>query len=247
MDWKAIFQSIFSRAVWELLLIIGGGAVIGIIKNKWPDYAPRVLYGAAGSACVAVLLFTLTGRAILSNPLPPETTPDNIQDNVKLWSENLGLAFIKASIPDSYFAYTITTSNGIQIQVMRSTKEKTLYLEMIATLALSPDNQATLGTLTKDQIASFTDEIAVELNKSRVGFALGVNTLPQTGSATTAQTLLVLQKGVPINGLTELGFSECTDDINFTAQLVKADTSLILRRMTAGKARLASTRTVTQN
>jgi hypothetical protein len=130
---------------------------------------------------------------------------------------------------------------------MRSTKEKTLYLEMIATLALSPDNQATLGTLTKDQIASFTDEIAVELNKSRVGFALGVNTLPQTGSATTAQTLLVLQKGVPINGLTELGFSECTDDINFTAQLVKADTSLILRRMTAGKARLASTRTVTQN
>ncbi len=247
MDWKAIGQSLFSRALWEIIIIIGGGALIGVLKAKWPSYAPRAIYVVAGAACTAIILFTLTGRAILSNPLPPETGPDNIEENVKLWSEDLGLAFTKANIPDTHFAYSITTGNGIAIQVMRSKKEKPFYLQMITTLLLSPANQATLTTLTKDQIDSFTDELSVELNKGRVGFSLAFMSMPQTGTNAASQTILVLQKAAPINGLTELGFSQLTDDINFTAQLVKADTTLILRRMTSGKTRSATTRSVTQN
>lgn len=239
MDWKAVFQSIFSRAVWEIILIVGGGAVIGVVKAKWPNYAPRVLYGAAGAACIAALLFTMTGRAILSSPPPPETTPDNIEANVKVWSENFGIAFTKASIADTYFAFMLTTRSGLPVQVARMTREKPAYLQFATTLTFAPEHQAVLGTLTKDQIDTVMQEIALELAKTRVGSAIGTVSVPQTGTNILGQqTVIVLQRAAPIVNLNEAKFSDSIDDMEFTASLVRAATSLALRRATASRVAL---------
>ena len=45
-----LLQSLASRLVWEILLIVGIGAGLAYLKRKWPEYASSVLYGLAGSA-----------------------------------------------------------------------------------------------------------------------------------------------------------------------------------------------------
>jgi hypothetical protein len=239
MDWKTIFQSLFSRALWEMILIAGGGAMFGLLKAKWPNYAPRVLYGVSGAACVAVLLFTLTGRAILSSPIPAQSTPDNIEANVKLWSENLGLPFAKSSMPDSYFAYSITTRGGTPITVGRPTKEKTGYLQFVSTISFSPEHQAVLGTLTKEQVDTVMQELSQELARTRVASTIAVMTMPQTGANVVGQTMLVLQRAESIANLDEAQFADRVDDMEFAVSLVRSTTSLALRRATAARGKNA--------
>lgn len=239
MDWKAIFQSLFSRAIWEIVLIIGGGAVIGTIKAKWPNYAPRVLYGISGATCVAVLLFTLTGRAILSSPLPPDSTPENVEANVKLWSENLELPFAKTTVADSYFAYSITTRTGTPIVVTRATKEKTSYLQFVSTITFAPEHQAVLGTLTKEQVDTVMQEISLELSRTRVASTIATRGLPETGANVARQTMVVLQRAQLISSLDEGQFADRVDDMEFAVAMVRSATSLSLRRATAARGKNA--------
>jgi hypothetical protein len=124
MDWYAILQSLFSRALWEIILIVGGGTVIGIVKARWPDYAPRVLYGVAGAACIAIILFTLTGHAILSK-YQPEITQDNAEVIIKQWADSLGMGVSRPregpSLVNTVFFYdAVALHKGTQVMVARA-------------------------------------------------------------------------------------------------------------------------------
>jgi hypothetical protein len=169
MDWRAILQSLLSRAAWEVLLIIGGGTIIAAIKAKWPDYAPRILYGIAGATCIAVLLFTLSGRAILSNP-PTETTFDNIESNLRTWCDNFGLAVQKQpENADLYFSYLVSPYPNSHILVSR-TKQHGQFLSFRQRLTLPPDDYSALARLSKEQHESVINQMSLELARARVGF-----------------------------------------------------------------------------
>jgi len=104
-----------------------------------------------------------------------------------------------------------------------------------------------IASLTRDQIEMLTDELAVELNKDKIGFVVTTIGIPQLGGKTVTQQIVALQKTASIAGLTEVEFSHVIDDLNFGAQLVHTETALVLKRMTATKAVTAGTKTVTQN
>jgi len=88
MDW--LWHNLFSTFIWEMILVIGGAAALGYLKRKVPDHAPTIAYGVFGATCVAILLFTITGRGLLSKRLP-EITAENLEENIKTWTENNGL------------------------------------------------------------------------------------------------------------------------------------------------------------
>ncbi len=227
--WQGILTSIVATVLWAV-----GATMLTWIKHKWPKYGDLALYWVASAACLAVIVFATTGYRPFAKPRL-QVTPENIESNVKLWSEDLGLAFTKGNIPDTYFALSLTTRTGTPIQVTRATKEKPSYLQFVTTLAFSPEHQAVMGTLTKDQIDTVMQEIALELAKTRVGSAIATMNMPQTGTNVVGQTMVVLQKAAPIAELNEARFSDYIDDMEFTASLTRSATSLALRRATIAR------------
>ena len=219
-------------SILATLLCFGGATMLTWIKTRWPQYGDLVRYWLASAASLAVLWFAMTGYVPFSKR-QLQITPDNIEANLKAWFENVGLPFTKANLPDTYFSYAITTRTGTPIQVSRMTKDKPAYLQFASTLMMSPEHQAMMGTLTKDQIETATEEIALELAKTRVGFAIASMNLPQTGTNATGQTAIILQKSAPIAGFSESSLGDYVDDMEFTVTLVRATTSLALRRATA--------------
>jgi hypothetical protein len=195
-----------------------------------------VRYWLSTVAALAVLLFATTGYIPFAKPKPPEVNVDSIEKAVKIWSENLGLAFTKGNVPDTYFFYTITTRTGTPITVSRMTKEMPIYLQFQANLTFSPEHQAILGTLNKDQLDTVTQEITLELAKTRVGSAIATMGIPPAaGTNMIGQTVIALQKAAPISGLSEDKFAACVDDMEFTVALARAAVNLALRHATAGR------------
>src|SRR5258708_2795016 len=174
---------------------VGGATVLTWIKSRWPTYGNLALYWIASATCLALLWFAFTGYVPFSRR-PPEMTTDNIESNVKLWFEDLGMAFKKTGTPDTYFSYSLTTRLGTPLQVSRLAKEKTAYLQLVSTLTLSPQHQAMMLTLSQDQVDAIIEEMALELSKTRIGFTI-IKHIPQTGMA------VVFQKSIPIADLTE--------------------------------------------
>jgi hypothetical protein len=76
MDWKSFFNNMLSNLVWWILLL-GGGAMLALLKIYWPLMAEPALYGFIGMASIAILIYAFTGRPIFSKQLP-QTTPENV-------------------------------------------------------------------------------------------------------------------------------------------------------------------------
>lgn len=135
--WQGVITSIVATVLW-----FGGASVLTWIRKKWPNAGNLALFWVASAACLAVLWYTATGIRPFTDR-PERVTADNIETNLKTWCTNLGLAFVNQSqaVPDSYFAYTVTTRDGNQIVVSRRTKEKPAYLQFETDLVLPPLNR----------------------------------------------------------------------------------------------------------
>jgi hypothetical protein len=121
------------------------------------------------------------------------------------------------------------------VMVSRAMKDKPAFLQFATTITFSPEHQAVMGTLTKDQVDTVIQEISLELARTRVGSAIGTMSLPQTGTNGVGQTMVVLQKAAPIGNLTEARFADAVDDIEFTVSLVRAAANLSLRHVAASR------------
>jgi hypothetical protein len=237
MDW--LLQNLVSAFLWEILLLVGVGTILGVLKAKWPNLAAKVLYGVIGATCVAVILFTFTGHSILAHQQSP-TTPENIEANVRKWADSLGLGITRLpqSIPgqEIYFGVTVTLGNGNQLTVFRN-KDKSGYLQIQCPLVLAPEHLAILNKLTKDEASSATQEVLLELARTKVGFqimtASGQPIIPSgalTAQPIVLQQAIVLMEGVPIADLTEATFAQHIDEIDSAIALVRASTALTLQR-----------------
>src|SRR6267378_7141763 len=111
---------LFGNLLWDFVLAIGVAAMIAWLKRKREAWAAPALYGVVGFVAVFVLAFTLVGRPLLSNRRP-ETTPENIEANIKTWGETFGLAIRLVSNlhEECLFAMEVTSQNGNIIGVCR--------------------------------------------------------------------------------------------------------------------------------
>ena len=235
--WQGILTGLLATGLWAV-----GATVLTWVKNKWPKYGDLALYWIASFACLGIVWYAATGYIPFSQP-QVRVTSENVESNVKAWSESAGLGFVKAPISDSYFGYTLTTRTGTPIQVSRLRSEKQSYLQFASTISFAPEHQAILGTLTKEEVDAVVQEITLELTRTRVGFAIANLGIPQTGVSTTTQTAVILQKAVLITNLSEPTFTSCIDDMEFSVTTLRAATILALRRAKAQQAKHISIHT----
>ena len=212
-------------------------------KNRWPAYGDLARYWVVCAAGLAVLWVATTGYVPFSKR-QPQTTADNIEANVRKWADSLGLGITRMpqqSLPTGqrlYFGIVVTLTNKNPLSVFRS-EEKPGYLQIQCPLVLSPEHLAMLDKLTKDEADAATQEVLLELARTKVGFTMATATGPlQQGGAEPATTqpivlqqTIILMKGVPIgNDLTEATFAQYLNEIDSAVLLVRASTALTLQR-----------------
>jgi len=211
MAW--LWQNLFSAFVAELLLVIGGAALLGYMKKKLPEHAPTIAYVLFGATCAAILLFTFTGRPIFSKAAR-EITPDNVEENVKLWAEHLGMNIGPANEPDTYFAHTLSLPTLPQpVVIFRSIKEKPGYLQFKAVVNVSPEHQMAFSKMTQDEVNRIGQQLALDIGRANLQCAFGEIFAVSDQEHKTILAGAFLQRGVPIESLNEVYFSDTFDQL----------------------------------
>ena len=237
MDW--LWQALVSSLTWEIILVLGGAALLGYLKRKVPENAATIAYGVFGATCVAILLFTITGHSLLSKR-PAEVTAENLEENVKKWAENSGLSVAKipasAAGQEVYFGFLITLNSKNQIGVFRG-KEKPGFIQIQCPLVLSPEHLTMLNTLSKEQADDAIEEVTLEMNRARIGFIMQTQSMPLTTGgqmATTRPTTfgqtILLTKPLAITEANEVSFLDRLDGIDSDIGIVRGITDLTLKR-----------------
>jgi hypothetical protein len=217
-----LLQGLVNNLVWALL-IATFGIGMAILKKRDSKWVAPFLYGIVTVACLAVIGFTFTGRSLFSSP-PLEITPENIESNLKTWTNNLAITLTRTTIPESYFGYVAILRGADPVQLFRS-KDKPGYLQFRATIAFSPEHLVAMSKLSDAQTLKVTQELFLEVARLRMGSTLTSLTGP---GGKPFQTEVVLQKGVTIPTLNEALFAESFDDMTRATALVRAATNLAL-------------------
>jgi len=185
-DW--LWQGLVTNSVYALL-ILAGGVMLAILQRKWPTYATPALYGVIGVACLAITFFAFTGRAVFSRQ-QPKTTPENVESNVKAWCDLFELGMQRVS--DSSMRFVVEVHLRYNGRVLRvGVPQQSHYLQFTATLTPPPEQRSALDKLSKKQKQEVIDEVNLELERAKIGYALaGVDESPLQG--------ILLTKSVPI-------------------------------------------------
>jgi hypothetical protein len=197
MGWKSFFQGLAQNLV-SAILVLGGGAVIAVLKATNSHWTGPVLYGFLGMAALSMLIFSLTGRPILSRK-QPQTNLENIEANIRAWLDYFELAVQKQSDPQLHFVYLVTCRSGVGVFVARP-KSHGRYLAVISNLEVSKEHQEVLAALPKEKSGRILEETMLEL--ARTGGGYNVATLPDG-----TMSKITIQLSVPItSSLTEDSF-----------------------------------------
>jgi hypothetical protein len=219
MDLDGLVQGVVSNAVWWTVVLVGG-AVLAVLRAKWPRYAGPVLYGLLGIASLAIIGFAILGHSLLSRE-QPQTTPENVEANIRAWADSFVVGVTKAPVKEAHFALVITLHNGNPVVVAR-TKDRPNWLALQSTLTLSPEHQAAMAKLSKAQADTVVEELTLELARSKMGYEL---------SGPPPLQSITLSRAVPItSNLTEDAFAGQLDQMDSAMQLVRVALTLSLER-----------------
>jgi hypothetical protein len=176
MDWNwfwGLLQGFFGSALYDLLLAGVVAALLAYLKAKKERLTGPVAYGVAGFTMVMIIAYTLAGHAIAFTQ-QPQTTPENIEANVKAWADDLGLGVQTQSDPAATFLLRIVLHNG-RVVAIGQPKERPKYIQYQAQVAMDADGQAFFAKLPPDQAEQIVDEVDLELARSGMGYEF-VNT-----------------------------------------------------------------------
>jgi hypothetical protein len=219
MDWNWLWQSVVSRLLWAVLVFLGG-ALLAFIRPKWPRLASALMYGLVAAACLGVLFFVFTGRAVLSRETP-QTTPQNVEQNVRAWVDRWGLAIQtqpQPTNPPTRFMLLVRLPNEDPVYIAQLTANDR-YLQIQGTVSLGPDLVALINKLSKDQLIRLEFEVMQELALAKMVYKLNMSG-DKINSITVTQT-------VPITSqLTEDAFVSLLNDMS--SDLVLARTTIAL-------------------
>jgi hypothetical protein len=212
MDLSWLWQNLLTNVVW-VVLSLAGATVLGILRAKKPAAAAPILYGVGGLACLFVIFFTATGHSVFS---PTPTSQANIEENVKKWVSNFGYGSqsVPPPTPDCDFAYQITPTVGVPIEVFRDKKSRPSYLQIETLIAVSPEHEAILSRITPAQALGVIEETEAEILRRRMAFAMSGQ------NANHVQSITII-KSLPVEGLSQTGFGDGFDDVETAASLTR--------------------------
>ena len=100
--------------IWTILIAvlssIGGGFILVAVQAYWPSIASTVLYGLLGFSIV--LLSITAGTVLIQLRRRVPFRIGEVESAIKSWVEAFGYGIRKLDIPDAYFAYQVTASDG---------------------------------------------------------------------------------------------------------------------------------------
>jgi hypothetical protein len=219
MSW--LFQHLAAIAVWEWIVVPVVGIVIALVRKYRPAWASPIFYGL-GAAVFTLILFVgaqeLAALEAITKQTAPLITTENVEQNIRTWSDNFGLSVRKINAPYDYFRLEITVSpdtpespaRRITVYRPRGNYEHTLMFEEGLDMSeLKPK----LDKLSDDQKVEVADETSQQLALTKLQFALNV-----------AKLTIQVQKRVPItSALTEEEFLNYLGEIG-GAMMVGSDT-----------------------
>jgi hypothetical protein len=219
MGWKSFGQGL-AQNLLSTIIVLGGGALLAILQATHSHWTGPVLYGFLGASAVAVLMYALTGRPILSRK-QPETTIANVETNIRVWLDYFGLAVKKENDPNFHFALVVTCRSAIPIMIGRpKTHEHSLI--MGSNLAVSKEHQDVLASLSKEKTGRILEEITLELARTGVSYNFDI----QPDGTLNKMTI---QHGIPITAsLSEEKFITQLDRIESAIQVAREATRLAI-------------------
>jgi hypothetical protein len=213
MDWKwlsDLLLAIFGNIIYDLVLAGVVGAVLAYLRAKKEKWAGPALYGLAGFAMIMVIAVTFVGRPLLSTK-QPETTAENIQENIKAWADKFSLGIQKGTDGDFAYIYSISLSDGHRILVGQP-KGSPGYVQFLSIINLAPDDRSTIQKMSPAKRQHFTDEIVLEMARSKIVFSLHGQ-----------YEAVGVFKMLPIAGLNEYTFLTNLDELDSaTIQVIQA-------------------------
>jgi hypothetical protein len=221
MDWSSLGHNLLANGIWALL-VIGGGLAFGYLRARHADKVPIALYAILGATCVAILIFTFTGRGLFVTK-PPAVTPENIEENVKSWVEHLGMNIGPANEPDSYFAYMLSLPNSAQpVEVFRLMKEKPGYLQFKAVVQVAGEHQLAFSKMSPEAVQRISEQLDLDIGRANLGCTFGQAISIDGEHHKAIITGAFLVRGVPIANLSEIYFSETFDQLTRGTAIVKS-------------------------
>lgn len=224
--WSWSWQGVLTSVVATLLL---GGipTLLTWVKKKWPQHGELVRYWLTTAAALAILLYATTGYVLFAKH-EVAVTPDNIEDNVKLWAEHLSMNIGPANEPDSYFAHTLSLPTNVQpVEVFRA-KEKPGYLQMKAVINVSKENQIAFTKMPQSQVNRIMDELDLDVGRANLGCTFGRVWAVDDLHHTTIIGGAYLQRAVPIKNLNEYSFADAFDVLTRGSGIVGASIKLAM-------------------
>jgi len=224
MEWKTFRENIASNLAAALIVLISGSS-LAILKIYLPMFATPILYGLAGGACVATVLFTLTGKAIFSRK-QPETTLENIEVNIRAWLDNFHLSAKKEHLDNAHFCLLVVLNSGNGIVVARLNPTER-YLTFQTRIGLATEHQIPIDAMIPQQRDRVMREIMVELAKTKVGFRL---------EGPPFRSILIMKTSFITTRLTEDAFLATLDEMDSAVNLAKLVTVMAIERYSSSPA-----------
>jgi hypothetical protein len=218
IEWKELRGHLLGHAVWTVIaLAVGTG--LTFLKVYWPNIASPVLYGLAGITCFAVISFTITGRALLSKQ-QPQTTPENVETNMRAWIDNFGLASQKQTNNAAHFIFTVTMNNGNPVGIFRP-KVRDRYVSFQSQITVAPEHQAQLDAMSRPQQEKVTKEITLEFVRANLGYVI---------DGTPIRNMTIIKSALISAALTEDVFVGFLDQMDSAINLAKLAIVLAIER-----------------
>jgi hypothetical protein len=196
LDFNSIFDNLLASAIAKVVGVLVTGGGLAWLRARKEKLAGPAIYAVIGIACASFVIFSWTGRSVLSQDTP-ETTAENIQTNVRQWADDVELGIRKLDDANYKWIVTITLRNGKFVDVGQPAKHSS-YLLMRATINLTPDQMQAASSLDKTHADGLLRDILLELARAKV--ANTVHGPPLTG--------IEINKAIPITtALTEASFS----------------------------------------
>jgi hypothetical protein len=214
-----LLQGIFGSALYELLFAGAVAALLAYLRARRVDWAAPVLYGVCGFTAALVVAFAFTGHPLLSREQPQSTT-ENIEANVRTWSDAFSFGTQKAPDATMFFQFAVKLINGRTVMVGRP-KEHEHYLEFRATISLPDKDQTILNKFTEQQQFEIFEQVRLELARIKVG-GIAIRNSP---------LYVVIIKRIPITSdLNEYQFETALEEVNSALEIVDMSVSLAMQQ-----------------
>jgi hypothetical protein len=96
---QGILQNWISDSI-KLVIMAAITLALTRLNAKFPNWGAHARYALMTFVLLALLMFTFTGRAIFAPPISPEVTPENVEDNLKVWADHLDISLQRKAVPD---------------------------------------------------------------------------------------------------------------------------------------------------